>query len=84
MLPFFAEEASSPSMLHHCFDVTHTAVENANLGQTPVITVDQPLFATQLRWSMDNLYSEDKFCTASLGTSHKDDYQQSLGPLVER
>lgn len=38
MLPLFTEEASSPSMLHQCFDV-------ANPGQVPVICADQPRFA---------------------------------------
>lgn len=57
MLPLFAEEASSTSMLCHCFDVIKAAVHHANPGQTPVITVDQPLFAKmkQLQWSMDNM-----------------------------
>ena len=45
MLPLFAEEASSPPMLGHCFEVIHAVVQYANPGQTPVITVDQPLFA---------------------------------------
>lgn len=63
MLPLFAEEASSPSMLRHCFDVIKAAVQYINPGQIPVISVDQPLFAKmkQLQWSMDRVYGEDKF-----------------------
>lgn len=63
MLPLFAEEANSPSMLRHCFDVIQAAVQYVNSGQIPVISVDQPLFAKmkQLQWSMDRLYGEDMF-----------------------
>ena len=65
----FAEEASSPLMLRHCFEVIHAAVQYANPGQTPA--VDQPLSAKtkQLQWSMDNLYGEDKFVLI-LGVLH--------------
>ncbi|KAI8503415.1 hypothetical protein Bbelb_192360 [Branchiostoma belcheri] len=63
MLPLFSEEANSPSMMRHCFDVIKAAVQYANPGQIPVISVDQPLFAKmkQLQWCMDSLYGEDKF-----------------------
>ena len=63
MLPLFAEEASSPYVLRHCFDVIQAAVQHVNPGQIPVICVDQPLFAKlkQLQWSMDSQYGEDKF-----------------------
>jgi len=63
MLPLFAEEASTLSMLRHCFEVIQAAVQHVNPGQILVICVDQPLFAKmkQLQWSMDRLYGEDKF-----------------------
>ena len=63
MLPLFAGEASTPSMLRHSFEVIQEAVHHVNPGQIPVITVDQPLFAKmkQIQWSMDRLYGEDKF-----------------------
>ena len=63
MLPLFAEEASSPSMLRHCLEVIKSAVWHVNPGQTPVISIDQPLYAKlkQLQWSMPSLYGEDKF-----------------------
>ena len=43
MLPLFAKEASSSSMLRHCLEVTKSAVQHANPGQTPVISGDQTL-----------------------------------------
>ncbi len=33
MLPLFAEEASSPSMLRHCFDIIQAAVQHVNPRQ---------------------------------------------------
>ena len=62
MLPPFVEEASSPSMLRHCMEVVKSAVHHLNPGQTPVISVDQPLYAKlkQLQWNMSELYSKDK------------------------
>ena len=38
-------------------------MQHVNPGQTPVITVDQPLYAKmkQIQWSMPSNYGEDKF-----------------------
>ena len=63
MLPFFVEEASSPSTRRHCLEVVKSAVHHLNPGQTPVISVDQPLYAKlkHLQWNMPEQYGEDKF-----------------------
>ena len=63
ILPLFSEEATSPAMLRHSMDIVNAAVQHINPGQTPVITVDQPLFAKikQIQWSMPSNYGEDKF-----------------------
>ncbi len=63
MLPIFCWEASTLTVLRHCFEVTQAAVPHFNPGQIPVITVDQPLFAKmkQLQLSMDRLCGADKF-----------------------
>ena len=62
MLPLFRDEASSFAMLRHCLLVVQAAIHHFNPGQTPVICVDQPLFAKlkQIQWS-DETYSEDNF-----------------------
>ncbi|KAK3753947.1 hypothetical protein RRG08_006327 [Elysia crispata] len=62
MLPLFRDEASSFAMLRHCLVVVQAAIHHVNPGQTPVICVDQPLFAKlkQIQWS-DETYSEDNF-----------------------
>ena len=63
IIPLFSEEATSPAMLRHSMDIVNAAVQHINPGQTPVITVDQPLFAKikQIQWSMPSDYGEDKF-----------------------
>ena len=65
ILPLFSEEATSPAMLRHCMDIVNAAVQHVNPGQTPVITVDQPLYAKmkQIQWSMPSNYEEDKSVT---------------------
>ncbi|GFR84945.1 hypothetical protein ElyMa_000684000 [Elysia marginata] len=45
MLPLFQDEAFSFAMLRHCLVVVQAAIHHVNPGQTPVICVDQPLFA---------------------------------------
>ena len=63
MLPLFLDEACIVTIMRHCFEVIHAAVQYINPGHIPVINVDQPLLAKmkQLQWSMDTLYGEDKF-----------------------
>ena len=45
MLAFFQHEASPPAMVFHSFEDIQAAVQHINPGQTPVISVEQPLFA---------------------------------------
>ena len=45
LLPLFYDEAKSVAMIRHSMDVVKRAVEILNPGQTPIITMDQPLYA---------------------------------------
>ena len=45
LLPLFNEDSKSVAMLRHSMDMILYAVRLLNTGQTPVIAVDQPLFA---------------------------------------
>ena len=49
-------------MIRHYMDVVKNAVEHVNPGQTPVVTLDQPLFAVakQIQWKWPEKYGEDK------------------------
>ena len=63
LLPLFHEQAHTAGMILHAMKVIKDALEHINPGQTPVIAVDQPLFALakQIQWEFPNLYGEDKY-----------------------
>lgn len=45
LLPRFFEQVDSVAMIRHALEVFNAAVNHLNPGQTPVIPLDQPLFA---------------------------------------
>ena len=45
LLPCFLESAHTVAMIRHSMDVVKKTVEHLNPGQTPVVTLDQPLLA---------------------------------------
>ena len=49
-------------MIRHSMDVVKNAVEHVSPGQTPVVTLDQSLFALakQIQWKWPEKYGEDK------------------------
>ena len=61
-LPLFLDSAHTVAMIRHSMDVVKNAVEHVNPGQTPVVTLDQPLFALakQIQWKWPEKYGEDK------------------------
>ena len=46
MLPLLRDEANSVATIRHVMDRIRDAVRMLNPGQVPVITADQPIFAT--------------------------------------
>ena len=50
----FIENANSFAMIAHSMRVVKSAVEHVNPSQTPVIALDQPLFALakQIQWTI--------------------------------
>ena len=56
------DSAHTVAMIRHSMDVVKNAVEHVNHGQTPVVTLDQPLFALakQIQWKWPEKYGEDK------------------------
>ena len=62
LLPLFLDSAHTVAMIRHSMDVVKNAVEHVNPGQTPVVTLDQPLFALakQIQWKWPEKYGEDK------------------------
>lgn len=63
LLPMFLENAHSLAMILHSMNVVQSAVRHVSPSQTPVIAVDQPLFALakQIQWKLVNSHGEDKF-----------------------
>ena len=58
-------------MIKHSMDVVKKTIEHLNPGQTPVIAMDQPLYAIakHIQWNYQDLYGEDKF-VVMLGGLH--------------
>ena len=50
-------------MVKHGMDVILQATKYVNPGQTPILTVDQPLFALakKVQWAWPNVYGQDKY-----------------------
>ena len=61
LLPLFHDEAKSVAMIRHSMDIMKKSVEILNSGQTPIITMDQPLYtvAKQIQWSWPDTYGKD-------------------------
>jgi hypothetical protein len=62
LMPLFLENAHSAPTILHGMNVIRSGVELVNPGQTPVIAMDQPLFALakQIQWQWPHTHGEDK------------------------
>ena len=60
LLPMFKDNAHSTSMIKHGIDLLIKATSRLNHGHTPVLIVDQPLYAIckKLQWTFQDLYGE--------------------------
>ena len=63
-LPMFTENAHSLAMIAHSMKVIKAAVQHLNILQTPVIALDQSLYALakQIQWTLPE-FDEEKFLT---------------------
>ena len=85
LLPLFKDDSKSPSMVRHGFDVIRRTTNFLNPLQTPVMEVDQPLFAIakQIQWLFPDEYGEDVFVVL-LGGLHLEKASFSmLGQLID-
>ena len=85
LLPLFYDEAKSVAMIRHSMDVVKRAVEILNPGQTPIITMDQPLYAVakQIQWSLPETHGEDHFIVMLGGLHVEMAALKTLGDLLE-
>ena len=54
-------------MIYHAMSIIKSATETLNPGQTPVITLDQPLYmiAKAIQWNPKTEFNEDNYCIFS-------------------
>lgn len=62
LLPLFQEDAATVAMVKHSLDVINKLTGITNPGQTPVVAMDQPLFAIakNVQWKWPLVYGETK------------------------
>lgn len=63
LLPLFRDAAHTPAMVKHGMHIIKKVTLTVNPDQTPVMTVDQPLYAIakKIQWKWPALYGEKKF-----------------------
>ena len=61
LLPLFDENAHTMAMIQHSMKIVKEGVAYVNPNQTPVIAMDQSLFAIakQIQWEKADLYGEE-------------------------
>ena len=62
LLSLFRKRSKSAAMTRHVMGVVKQAVNHVNPNQTPVIALDQPLYAIakQIQWNWNDIYGEEK------------------------
>lgn len=60
LLPLLPDKAKSPAIIIHTMNISKECVQHLNPGQTPVIAMDQPLFAVakQIQWHWRERYEK--------------------------
>ena len=63
LLPLFQDQAHDPAMICHAMKIVASAVEYANPGQIPVLTLDQPLYSLGklIQWNWPDQFGERHF-----------------------
>lgn len=63
LLPLFEENAHSKAMIQHSMKLVKDAIAYINPGQTPIIGMDQPLYALakQIQWERADIYGESSY-----------------------
>lgn len=62
-LPLFLENTHSSAMILRGINFVNDVIQHVNPSQTPVITMDQPLFALYrlIQWNLPESHDEDKY-----------------------
>ena len=83
--PLLPDQANSVAMIRHAMDIIKLSVNQLNLGQVPVIALDQPLFAItkEIQWNWSDLYGEKKFVVMFGGFDIEMAFLKVIGGLLE-
>ena len=63
LFSLFSKGSKSAVMIRHAEVVVKKAANHVNPNQTPVIALDQPMYAItkQMQWNWSKIYGEEKF-----------------------
>ena len=85
LLPLFQDNAHSPAMVKHGMDIIKQVTEHINPGQTPILTVDQPVYALakKIQWTWPTVYGEDRYVVLMGGLHIEMNVLSLLGDWLE-
>ena len=85
LLPLFRNLAHTPAMVKHAMNITKRQIEFLNPYQTPVLVMDQPLFALakSIQWEMPDLFGEDNLLLMMGGLHIEMVVANCLGDLLQ-
>ena len=85
LFPLFRDCAHTPAMVKHGMSIIKRTTAHVNPGQTPVMTVDQPLFALakRIQWEWSDDYGVDKFVVLMEGLRIEMAMLKILGDWLE-
>ena len=83
LLLVWRDDSKSPAMIKHSLNVVKDAVAYLNLGQTPVVAFDQPLFALakKIQWHHPDTYGQ---LVTMMGPLHTEmAFMNTVGDLLK-
>ena len=83
LLPLFYEKAATPARVKHGMDVLRQGITFLNPNQSPVITVDQPLFALAKMASVEMTLGEQAYVVILGGLHIETALWSVLGDLLD-
>ena len=86
LMPMFLENAHSAPMIFHGMNVIRSAVQLVNPEQTPVIAMDQPLFALakQIQWKYPDTHGDDKLLIMFAGLHIEQEILRIIGKWLDK
>lgn len=83
-MPLLSEPAHTAATLNYAMKLVAKVTQHLHPGQTPVITMDQPLFciAKEIHWAWPDIFDEDKFIVVMGGLHIEMNVMQLLGDIL--